>query len=243
MLLKHRNFGLVDVKADNESAAGTFRGYGAIFGNVDSYGEVIEHGAFAKSLSEWQAKGKWPKMLLQHGGWGIGLDDMMPVGEWTLMEEDRKGLKVEGRLFATETERGQYIYEGLKSGVLDGLSIGFQVVNSRSEIVDEEERRILTEIKLWEVSIVTFPANDKARISSVKTLTPHQLRELEDALGERGFSRSDRVTAASVFKSFLQREAGAPINTPRDEDVAGAEEVLKSLARNADAFWADVFRS
>lgn len=232
MQLERRQFGLIEVKATGDDA-GTFSGYGAMFGNVDSYGDVIEKGAFADTLADWRAKGKWPKMLLQHGGWGMTAPDMVPVGEWTLMEEDEKGLYVEGRLFALDSDLGRYIYEGLKSGALDGLSIGFQTVNSRSEVVDEEERRILTEIKLFEVSIVTWPANDRALVSSVKNLTPEVLRDLEDALGERGLSRADRVKAVSVFKNWLRRDAGEPISTPRDEgmpDTAGALAAAEALA-------------
>lgn len=217
--IERREFGLIDVKAAGDDA-GSFSGYGAIFGNIDSYGEVIEPGAFANTLQDWKSKGKWPKMLLQHGGWGLTSDDMLPVGQWTDMKEDRKGLKVEGRLLAMNTERGQYVYEGLKSGELDSLSIGFQTINSETETRDGEQIRLLTEIKLWEVSIVTFPANDKAKISTVKTLlTVDELRDLEGALRDGGLSRSNCTIAASVFKNWLRRDAGAPISTLRDEGV------------------------
>lgn len=225
MQLERRQFGLVDVKLANDNA-GSFTGYGAIFGNVDSYGDIIRAGAFAKSLTDWKAKGKWPKMLLQHGGWGATSEDMLPVGQWDHMVEDAKGLKVDGHLFAMNTERGQYVYEGLTSGELDSLSIGFQTLNSETEVRDGESYRILTEIKLWEVSIVTFPANDRAKISAVKSLTVHELRELEGILGDRGLSRADRATAVSVFKNYLLRDAGDPISTPRDEGVPEQAEAV-----------------
>lgn len=241
MQIERREYGLIDVKFAGDKP-GTFTGYGAVFGNVDSYGHVIERGAFKETLSEWKERGKWPKMLLQHGGMGIGADDMLPVGAYSSMAEDSKGLKVEGSLFALNTERGQYIYEGMKSGELDSLSIGFQTIDARDEVVDGELRRILTNLKLWEVSIVTFPANDKAKISAVKTLTAGQLRDLESALGERGLSRADRVKAVSAFREWLQRDAGAPISTPRDEVVPDADELLKSISRLTDATWSDVFR-
>lgn len=221
--IEHREFGLIDVRADS-AQAGTFSGYGAIFGNVDSYGDIIEKGAFANSLVEWRSKGKLPKMLLQHGGWGIGSEDMLPIGQWTSMSEDTKGLKVEGRLLAMNTERGQLVYEGLKSGELDSLSIGFQTLEMKEEIREGESYRILTEINLWEVSIVTFPANDRAKISSVKSLSLDQLRELEGVLRDGGLSRSDCRAAVSVFKHWLQRDAGAPISTLRDEGVPGQAE-------------------
>ena len=87
------------------------------------------------------------------------------------MEENSKGLKVTGELFALNTERGQYIYEGLKSGELDGLSIGFQNAPLQVGTQAGEPDRTLLDIDLREVSIVTFPANDRARITGVKTLT------------------------------------------------------------------------
>lgn len=233
--IERRQYGLLDVKlAAGET--GTFSGYGAMFGNVDSYGDIIQRGAFAETLNEWKARGKWPKMLLQHGGMGVTSDDMMPVGQWTAMSEDSKGLKVEGRLFAMGTERGQYIYEGLKSGELDSLSIGYQTIDVRDETRDGQVYRILTNLKLWEVSIVTFPANDKAIISSVKNFTPDQLRELEAILRDRGLSRSDCQKAISAFKAYHQRDAGEPISTLRDEEVPETAEAIAAAAEVAAKF-------
>jgi HK97 family phage prohead protease len=109
-----RAFGLTEVKLAGGDT-GTFEGYGAVFGNVDSYGDVIAKGAFAGSLREWEKRGKFPPMLLQHGGgmFGGGASDQLPVGKWEHMEERSKGLWVKGKLFAMTTERGQYIHEGL----------------------------------------------------------------------------------------------------------------------------------
>lgn len=235
MTMERRDFTLSEIKVSQSSAdAGVFSGYGAVFGNVDSYGDIIKAGAFAKSLKEWGAKGKLPPMLLQHGGgmFGGGADDMLPVGKWLSMEETSRGLKAEGQLFAMNTERGQYIYEGLKSGVLDGLSIGFMTRNSEEEIVDGERYRILTDIDLWELSIVTFPANDKARVASVKS----QLRDIEDGLRDAGLSCTNRKTVISVLKrQGLLRDAGVPEIAPRDavapEDERAAAELLASLDR------------
>ena len=169
MTVERRNLKLCEIKVDAGSEeTGVFSGYGAFFGNVDSYGDVIEKGAFAETLKEWKARGKYPPMLLQHGGMGVDADGMLPVGQWTNMQEDDKGLRVEGKLFALNTARGQYIYEGLQSGVLDGLSIGFMVREEKRGTRSEEPERTLLNIDLWELSIVTFPANDKARISDVK---------------------------------------------------------------------------
>lgn len=228
MQIERRQLGLLECKLASDNT-GTFTGYGAIFGNVDAYGDVIEPGAFKDTLRQWQAKGKWPKMLLQHGGMGLGSEDMMPVGQWTSMSEDGKGLKVEGKLFALNTERGQYIYEGLKSGELDSLSIGYNTEGAYDVVKDGVTLRHLTKLNLWEVSIVTFPANDKATISSVKTLTPENRREWESLLRDEGLSRKDSEIAVSAFLKRIQRDAGVPGATPRDEVVPEAEAVLRAI--------------
>lgn len=218
--------------AADDQKTGTFSGYGAIFGNVDSYGDVIEKGAFKDTLRAWEDKGKYPPMLLQHGGgfFGGGADDMLPVGQWTSMEENSRGLKVEGRLFALDTERGKYIYEGLKSGVLDGLSIGFRTIKERLGTKPSEPRRFLEAVDLMELSIVTFPANDKARVGNVKALADFDPRELEDALRDAGFSQRDRKRAVAVFRDLLRRDAGeTPTETLCDE--AAAAELVASIKR------------
>ena len=106
--------------------------------------------------------------------------------------------------------------------------------------------RILTEIKLWEVSIVTFPANDEALISSIKQLTPEQWRDLEALLRDaKGLSRADAVKAISGFKEWSQREAVKPMRETRDEispDVdENAKALLQSLAHLTDKTWAQIF--
>ncbi len=192
--------------------SGVFSGYGAVTGNMDAGGDVIEKGAFKRTLREWEEKGKFPPMLLQHGGGFLGgADDMLPVGKWTSMEENSKGLKVEGELFALGTERGQYIYEGMKAGALDGMSIGYRV---RKEGVIHgtkpgDPRRKITDLDLVELSIVTFPMNDKARIGAVKSIGT--IREFEDFLRDAGgfsVAQAKRI-AASGFKSIdATRDAG-----------------------------------
>ncbi|MGY3359756.1 HK97 family phage prohead protease [Bradyrhizobium sp. GM0.4] len=193
--------------------SGVFSGYGAIFGNVDSYGDVIEKGAFKDTLRAWEDKGKFPPMLLQHGGgmFGGNADDLLPVGKYTSMEENSKGLKFEGELFALSTERGQYIYEGLKAGALDGMSIGYKTIKFRNGAKAGEPRRYLEKLDLMELSIVTFPANDKARVGSVKSADIKTIREFEDFLRDVGgysVSQAKRL-AASGFKSIdATRDAG-----------------------------------
>jgi HK97 family phage prohead protease len=207
---------------------GSFEGYGAMFGNVDAYGDVIEKGAFKDTIRSWEDRGKYPPMLLQHGGFLGGAEDLLPVGKYMSMEENSRGLKVSGQLFALNTEKGQYIYEGLKSGALDGMSIGYVAKKFTLGTKAGEPRRTLHSVDLKELSIVTFPANDKARIGNVKS--EFDPRELEVGLREAGLSRSDAVKAVAIFKSVC-RDGGPPDDLPRDEDVTG---LLASVRRNIE---------
>ena len=175
-------------KRESVTPTGRFSGHVSLFDVVDAMGDVVSAGAFRKSLAGWAQLGKLPPMLLQHGGLVFGgtAQDLVPIGRWTRMEEDAKGLAVDGELFATDTERGRYITEAMRAGVLDGLSIGYTPVGIRYAEKAGEPSRTLTEVDLHEVSVVTFPANPGARIEQVKAQCA---RDLEAQLRQLGYSR------------------------------------------------------
>jgi HK97 family phage prohead protease len=228
--------GLLEVKfsdSGNESKVGKFSGYGSIFGNIDGGGDVIEKGAFKETLAEWEAKGKYPPMLLQHGGFWGNADDLLPIGKWTKMEENTKGLKVEGELFALNTERGQYIYEGMKAGALDGMSIGYRAKTVRLGSKPEEPRRTLTAVDLVELSVVTFPMNDKARIGAVKSIEELQnLSDAESYLREvAGLSQRQAVAFVSRIKSLRPSDSESSINA----DIARLNDRIKRLTSGVAA--------
>jgi len=219
-----------ELKALGADDTRTFEGHGAVFGNIDAYDDVIKKGAFTTTLQEWHAKGKLPKMLLQHGGgfFGGGADDMVPIGKWEAMREDDVGLYVKGRLFDVGTDRAQGTYVAMKEGELDGLSIGFRT--RKFEMDQETGIRTLTEIDLWETSIVTFPANDAARITAVKAdgELPTE-RELERWLRrEAGFTEAQAKTIIAKGYRQVRREA-----RPSDE---ACEDLLALLAQRAAIF-------
>lgn len=208
----------------DDTKVGTFSGYGSMFNNVDGGGDLIAPGAFKKSLREWKAKGKYPPMLLQHGGFIGPAEDGIPVGKYTSMEEDDKGLFVEGYLFALDTQKGKYIHEGLKSGELDGLSIGYIAREVAYGKKPDEPRRTLKGIDLREVSIVTFPMNDKSRITAAKSIEElSKLSEAEDFLRDAGgFSIQQARAFVSRVKSL----------SPSDSEMAiGAEPALEAAQR------------
>ncbi len=195
---------------ESADQARTFEGYGSVFNTIDSYGDSITKGAFKASLKDWKAKGKLPKMLLQHGGggfFGSNADDMVPIGKWEEMKEDDHGLFVRGRLFDLDTDRTKAVYTAMKEGELDGLSIGF--ITKKWKFDDETDVRTLTEIDLWEVSVVTFPANDPARIADVKSseALPTE-REIERWLRrEGGFTEAQAKTIVARGYRQVRREA------------------------------------
>lgn len=197
---------LAEVKFAGGDGTMSFSGYGAVFGNVDSYGDVIANGAFEGTLKAAKSSGQWPAMLSQHGGF-LG-SDMTPVGVWTSMHEDSKGLLVEGKL--APTPRGQELYALMKMEprpAINGLSIGYRPKEWSVRTRPEEPRRTLKAIDLMEVSIVTMPANPKSLIQSVKS----NIRDFEAFLrDEGGFSATQaKRIAASGFKSIeAMRDAG-----------------------------------
>jgi HK97 family phage prohead protease len=199
---------------------GEFTGYGAVFGNVDMGGDLIVKGAFRKTLAEWKAKKKMPKMLLQHGG--AFTDGMLPIGVWTSMEEDDYGLKVAGRLYGLQTDRGSLIYEGLKSGALDGLSIGYKATDFKMGKTQAEPRRTIKEVNLYEVSVVLFGMNGMSLVDGVKASDRiTTIREFEDFLRDvGGFGHAQAKAIAS--HGFKAAE-------PRDEDVA---DLVAQVRRN-----------
>lgn len=204
------DFGLCEVKfaGDEGEDARTFEGYGAVFGNVDSYGDVIEKGAFRKTIAEAKKSGQWPAMLMQHGGWAMSADDLTPLGIWTGMEEDDKGLKVQGIL--AETVRGNEALALLKMKprpALSGMSIGYRARKFTLGTKPDEPRRRLQEVELVEISLVTFPANPKARVHSAKSEGGLTIRDAEGALRDAGFSASEaKAIVAKGFSVINHRE-------------------------------------
>lgn len=139
------------------SGDGTFTGYAVVFGDTNRHRERVERGAFAKTLARHRAENTRPLMLWSH-------DQSRPIGVWTGIEEDATGLRVQGSI-VRETRDGQEAYALLKAGALNGLSIGFNAIADRR---DTGGIRVLTEIDLAEISLVSIPSAGRARISEVR---------------------------------------------------------------------------
>ncbi len=153
-------------------------GYASLFGVADQGGDVVEAGAYGRSLAALGAKGGRVKMLWQH-------DPAEPIGIWDEVREDSRGLWVKGRLL-TDVARGREAAALIGAGAIDGLSIGYRTVTSEK---DGRGRRHLRELELWEVSLVTFPMLPEARVGEAKA--DEDLRDLAAA-----FDAARRMMAA-----------------------------------------------
>jgi uncharacterized protein len=221
--IKHQTFAL-EIKAIADD--GTFTGYGSVFGNVDSYGDIIQPGAFKNTLIN---GGKKVKLLWQH------LSDQ-PIGVYTNIQEDSYGLLVTGQI-NLDVQQGAEAYALLKQGALDGLSIGFQTV--RSDIDETSGIRTLTEIKLWEISLVTFPANELATVTTVKSalelsrvlaaLNEKQLSEVRDLINTFNTSPQDVSAPPVVIDEHPEKpDADKLTDAPHDQDVMHSLEQLSA---------------
>ena len=198
----------LEVKEVQES--GMFTGYASTFGgDPDSYGDVIAPGAFKNTLAENGYGGNGIKMLWQH-------DPQEPIGVWSQIREDKRGLFVEGQL-ALGTNEGRRAYELLKIGALNTMSIGFRIKAYSQD--DKKETRTLEEIELYEISLVTFPANTNAQITNVKTTKDLEAAMRDDRAFEhflrdaKGLSREAAKTVVSLCKAGLNRGRDASIST------------------------------
>ena len=147
-------------------------GYASLFGAVDQGNDVVEAGAYGASLKALSGKGAKVKMLWQH-------DPAQPIGIWDEVREDAKGLWVKGRVLDT-VEKGREAMALIKAGAIDGLSIGYRTRKARK---NDRGQRLLTELELWEVSLVTFPMLPTARITgkSEDTDLDRSLRDMAAA--------------------------------------------------------------
>jgi len=140
-----------------DESAGTFTGHAAVFGERNSFNEIVKPGAFTRTLADYHARNLRPPML-----WSHRADEV--IGVWADVREDRTGLAVTGQLI-TETARGKEAHALLKAGALSGLSIGFR---AKQATRDANGVRILSQIDLVEISLVAIPAAGNARITHVR---------------------------------------------------------------------------
>lgn len=191
----------IELKFNKEN--NSIEGIASKYGNKDHVGDVVVYGAFSRSLKE-----RKPKMLWQHR-------TDMPIGVWDELKETDEGLYVKGRF--SDTQAGREARELAKDGAIDSMSIGYATV--KSEYDEVNSLRKLVDVDLYEISLVTFPANDKATITSVKADSIKDIRDFEDHLREVGFSNyKAKLIAVNGFKGTS--------NDSRDDSIC---ELKKSI--------------
>lgn len=185
----------------------TFEGYASTFyGEPDRYGDIVIPGAFQKSLDAHKEAGRMPALLLHH-------DMHRPIGVYKSMEEDKHGLKVTGQL-TKGVKDAEEAFALLKDGALHSMSIGY--IPKVEEYDHESNINYIKEVDLWEVSLVTIPANPAAVITGVKSVEdlPTNLKDLETFLRDAdgcSLSRRDAKTFISKLKETLRDEIRAEI--------------------------------
>ncbi|MBM3602242.1 MAG: HK97 family phage prohead protease [Alphaproteobacteria bacterium] len=228
---------------------GQFEGYASIFALTDRQQDQVMPGAFRKSLIRARVDQNPPKLLWQH-------DPSQVIGVWQEVREDQQGLYVRGQLLM-ELPKAQEAYVLLKSGAIDGLSIGYEVVKAMRD--RQTGIRHLLEVSLWEISLVTFAANQAARVTAVKGQTEAALAPVAAPLAaaaglapmpsnlDGGATIQAAMQSPRLFEKFL-RDAGfsrrqavaltnhgwlglkSPTGTPRDA-VMDANDYRQLAAR------------
>jgi HK97 family phage prohead protease len=209
----------LQIKALSE---GEFEGHGSIFGNEDLGGDVVMPGAFKRTLAKHRKSGSLPQMFWMH-------DPSRVPGKWLSMSEDDDGLKVKGVL--ADTPLGNEIRTLLQMDAVKGLSIGYSVTD---DDWDKDGRRLLKDVELWEVSVVSLPMNPLAQVAHAKSQlsaigeyvpTP---REFEQSLRDVGCSQ--RVAKRILSKVYEDEERDVPPEPEgKERDVLGALKDLEDL--------------
>lgn len=210
--METKRLGLEALELKMDGASLSFAGYASVFGGVDAYGDTIDPKAYDRTLK--RKSGDRPiRMRWNHFG--------PVIGKWTAMRTDEKGLWVEGELTPGHSV-AEDVYASMKHGAVDGMSIGY--FPKKIEMLGDE-RRLLKEIELVEISVVEEPADLGAKINDVKSAmdAAETLKDIEAMLRDAaGFSRADAKSLVARIKSMALREA--------DADLKEAEQLQKRFA-------------
>lgn len=209
-----------NLKLSGTSGSFVFEGYASVFGGDDSYNDTIEAGAFAETLKNHAV----PKMFINHRSWEL------PVGKWISIEEDETGLLVKGELTVGMSSADD-LRAAMKHGTIDGMSIGFMLGRDDYEWKENMSGRVIKRVsELFEISVVTFPADGAARIdqASVKGALDslQTVTDFENFLRDSGgFSKGLATALASRAREIFRRDAGG------SNEAKALAEVSKMLAQ------------
>ena len=211
LIMKSADIMLKDAQVGVSDDGFRFSGYASVFGGVDAYGDTIVAGAYAPALE----KGA-PKMFFNHDKYSI------PIGKWLVVEEDDKGLRVEGEL-TPGNPQAETVAAALKHGTVDGLSVGFYPAEDGLHENENGGYTIDKIDRLLEISVVTFPADRAARIEKAEALD--SVRDIEDYLRDAGLSTREAKILVSRMKSVVDAE------NQRDAEAKRQAEIKAALSR------------
>ena len=233
MALKNRrtHSQTLDIVLDLKSLQdGEFEGHGSTFGNVDLGGDIVARGAFKRSLRDHKRAGTMPAMLWMH-------DPSQVIGKWSDMREDEDGLKVRGKL--ADTQLGREVGSLLKMDAVRGLSVGYRTVDAEWR---DDGVRVIREVDLWEVSVVTFAMNPLAKVEAVKSRLSASgeyvpsVRDFENILRDAGCSKMiARTLCAKMFSGGMPEDVEDDpgrwdAGEEKDQGAAAAANISNFLA-------------
>lgn len=203
----------VELELKSLTDKGQFSGYGSVFNVVDKGGDIVAPGAFGESLSKWKKSGRTVPVLWQH-------QTDQPIGAWDNLKEDDHGLLGDASLWLDEAPYARLAHKGMSTKTITGLSIGYRVKDY--SVNQETGVYTLQKLDLVEISVVTNPMNEDARIESVKSMLEAgrlpTVREFEDFLREAGFSKSQAAAVANGGLVKLSR--GEPASETSNDILA-----------------------
>jgi HK97 family phage prohead protease len=241
MKIKSKDFAL-EVKALEDT--GSLEGYASVFGVRDSYNEVVMPGAFSDSLAKHKREGTFPMMLWQH-------DASEPIGIWAELSDDGKGLRAKGDLLIDQSvPQADKVYSLLKAKAVRGMSIGYREIDVTPP--ENGGPRKLVQLELMEVSIVSFPANTRARVEAVKAEDeiqqvkfwkrfedwarllrdgePMPIKEFEDILRDAGVPKALATQIASVgYAKAIRSESEGEIEASSANAVKALREAVSGF--------------
>ena len=202
----------LELKIGDPSDDGTFEGFASVFGEIDLLGDQVAQGAFQKSLAKARRSGRMPLMLWSH-------DLATPIGRWVDVRETAHGLAVKGKLLL-DVARAREVYAMLREKVIDGLSIGFRTVRSQRI----KTGRLLQELDLAEISLVTMPALSSARVHSVKSQPRREaappLKDVSMSDATDDYGGAVETAAAELPPEVLERIEAVESKAGAVEEIA-----------------------
>ncbi|WP_336803877.1 HK97 family phage prohead protease [Erwinia aphidicola] len=217
---KTLSFDQTEIKFTGDGKQGIFEGYASVFNNTDSDGDIILPGAFKNALANQTRK---VAMFFNHRTWDL------PVGKWDALEEDSKGLLVRGQLTPGHSGAAD-LKAAMQHGTVEGMSVGFSV--SKDDYSMGTSGRIFKNVAaLREISVCTFPANELAGVSAMKSAEGIEtIRDIEGWLRDSvGLSKSQAVGMIARFKSAIRSESEGDRN---EDQISALLESIKSFPAN-----------